>query len=85
MKRAQVQRPLRLLAAVGKLPRDAEPVLRVPLHRLLVLRRRRAVEEIEAQRAVLDAMPQHVNRAAPGDLSLQPGEELLPRDVFRSL
>ena len=30
-------------------------------------------------RPVLDAVAQHVDHAALGDLALQPGEELLPR------
>ena len=32
-------------------------------------------------RAVLDALAQHVDHAALGDLALQPGEELLPRGL----
>ena len=51
----------------------------VALGRLRVARRRRAVEEVEVVRPVLDAVAQHVDRAALGDLALQPRQELAPR------
>lgn len=76
---AQVQREPDLLAAVAKLAGDAEAVGGVALGRLRVAGRRRAVEEIDVVRAVLDAGTQHVDGAALGDLALQAGQELAPR------
>ena len=79
-----VQRPLGLVSAVAKLPRDGEAVPCKALLRLLVLSRRRAVEKIEVMGTMLDAMSQHVDGAALGDLSLQPGQEPAPcRAVLR--
>ena len=46
---------------------------------LRVARRRRAVEQVDVVRAVLDALAQHVDDAALGDLALEPREELAPR------
>ena len=74
-----VERPLRLVAAVAKLPDDGEAVLLEALLRLHVPGRRRAVEQVQVVRAVSDAVAQHVDGAALGDLALQPGEELAPR------
>ena len=76
---AQVERALRLVAAVAELARDAEAVGRVALGGLGVARRRRAVEEVDVVRAVLDPVAQHVDDAALADLALQPREELAPR------
>src|SRR5690606_31780282 len=75
----QVQRALRLVAAVAKLPGDAEAVGGVALGGLHVAGRRRAVEEIEVVRPVLEPVPEHVDRAALRDLALEPGQELAPR------
>ena len=79
---AQIQRTLALIAAVMELAGDAETVGGMPCHRLGVCRRRCAVEQVEAQRPVLDALAQYVDHPAPGDLALQAGEEFLSRDVF---
>ena len=76
---AEVERELRLVAAVAELAGDAEAVRGVALRGLRVARRRRAVEEVEVMRPVLDAVAQHVDHAALGDLALQPGQELAPR------
>jgi hypothetical protein len=42
----------------------------------LALPGRRAVEQVEVQRAVVDALAQHVDDAALADLGRQAGEEL---------
>ncbi len=76
---AQVERELGLVAAVAQLAGDAEAVGGVALAGLRVARRGRAVEEVEVVRAVLDAVAQHVDDAALGDLALQAGQELAPR------
>ena len=54
-KSAQIQRAL-VLSAEVQLPRDAEAVLRMALHRLGVLWRRRAIEQVKAQSPMLDAV-----------------------------
>ncbi len=41
--------------------------------------RRRAVEQVEMVRPVLEPVAQHVDRAALGDLALEPRQELAPR------
>ena len=74
-----IKRTLRLVTAVAKLPDDSEAVLRETLLRLRVPGRRRAVEEVQVVRAVSDAVAQHVDGAALGDLALQPGQELASR------
>ena len=76
---ARVEGKLRLVAAVAELAGDAETVLGEPLGRLGVAGRGRAVEQVDMVRAVLDAVPQHVDDAPLGDLALEPGQELLPR------
>ena len=76
---AEVERELRLVAAVAELAGDAEAVRRVALGGLGVAGRGRAVEEVDVVRAVLDAVAQHVDHAALADLALQAGEELAPR------
>ena len=76
---AQVERELRLVAAVAQLAGDAEAVRGVALRGLGVARRRRAVEQVELVRPVLDAVAQHVDDAALADLALQAGQELAPR------
>ena len=65
-----VQRPLRLVAAVVELPGDGEAVLFESLLRFLVAGRRRAVEEVQMVRTMFDAMAQDVNGAALADLTL---------------
>ena len=65
----QIQRPLVFPAEV-QLPRDAESVLPMALHRLRVLGRGLAVEKIETQRPVLDAVAQHIDHPASSDLPL---------------
>ena len=74
-----VERPLRLVAAVAKLPGDREVVLREAFLRLHVRRRRRAIEQVQVMRPVPDAVAQHVDGAALRDRSLDPGQELPPR------
>src|SRR6266542_2787373 len=74
-----IESALGLVAAIAKLARDAETVGPILLGGLDVASGRRAVEEIEMVRAVLDPVPQHVDGAALGDLALQAGEELAPR------
>src|SRR6266508_873723 len=64
---AEVERELRLVGAVPELARDAEAVARKPLDRLLVVRRRSAVEEVDVVRAVLDAVAQDVDSPAARD------------------
>ena len=59
---AEVERELRLVAAVAELPGDAEAVVREELGRLRVAGRRRAVEQVEVVRPVLDAVAEHVDR-----------------------
>jgi len=75
----QVERALRLVAAVAELPGDAEAIPGVPLGGRRVARRGRPVEQVEVMRTVLQAVAQHVHHAALRDLSLEPREELAPR------
>ena len=70
-----VQRPLRIVPAVAKLPGNREPVLREPLLRLDVVLRWRTVEQIQVQRSVFDPVAEHVDGAALGNLPLQPSHE----------
>jgi hypothetical protein len=51
-------------------------------HRLGVFRRGRAVEQVKAERPVLDPVPQHIDHPAPRDLALQAGQELPPRHAL---
>ena len=74
-----VQRPLRLVPAIAKLPGDGEAVLLEPFLRRRVVSRGRAVEQVQVQRPVLDPVTQHLDRAALDDLALQPGQERAPR------
>ena len=74
----EVERPLGLVAAVAELPGHGEAVLLEPLPGLHVLRRGRAVEQVYLMGAVSDAVAQHVDGAALGNLSLQPREQLAP-------
>ena len=74
-----VERPLRLVPAVAKLPGDGEAVPLEAVPGLLVARRRRTVEQREVVRAVPDAVAQHLDRAPLGNLALQPRQELAPR------
>ena len=75
----KVQRKLGLVAAVAELARDREAVLLVAGLGRLVPRRRRAEKQVDLARSVPDAIAQHVDRAAPADLSLYAGQELSPR------
>ncbi len=81
---AQVQRALRLVAAVTQLPRHAEAVGGKPRRRLRVARRGRAVKQIERVRAMLQPVPQHVNHAAPAHLPLQPRQKLAAHRPVRA-
>ena len=74
----QVERELRLVAAVAQLAGDAEAVRARSARPPSRCPARRAVEQVEVVRAVLDAIAQHIDHAALGDLALQPGEELAP-------
>ena len=67
---AQVQGKLGLIPAVVELPRHAEAVLLVLDPGLLVPRRRRAVEQVNLVRSVLDALAEHVDGPAPCDFPL---------------
>ena len=71
-----VQRPLRLVAAVAELPGDGEAVLRKAFPRLLVAGRRRPVEEVHIVRAVPDAVAQDLDGAPLRNLALKPRQEL---------
>jgi len=53
---ADVERPLRVVTAVAKLADDGEAVLLEALLRLRVSGRRRAAEQLQMVRAVLDAV-----------------------------
>ena len=75
---AEVERELGVVAAVMELPRHAEAVLTVEPLGCGVVRGRRAVEEVEAVRPVLEALAQQVDGAALVDFALQPGQELAP-------
>ena len=78
-----VERPLGLFPAVAKLPGDGEAVEFEALPGLFVVGGGRAVEEVQFMSAVLDAVTEHVDGAAPGDLTLQPGQEAAAgRTVF---
>ena len=73
-----VERPLRLVAAVAKLPGDAEPVPLEAFTRPLVARRGRPVEEIHVMCAMGHALAQHVDNTPLRYLPLQPREESAP-------
>ena len=66
------------ITAVAELARDAEPVESIAFGGFHVPRRGGAVKEVDVVRAVLEPVAQHVDGAAPGDLALEPGEELAP-------
>ena len=74
----QVEGAPGLVVAVVELPGDAEAVRGVLLHGLRVVRRRRAVEQLDVVPLVLEAVPQHVDGAVLADLPLEPGQELAP-------
>ena len=78
----KVERKLGLVAAVAKLPRDAEDVGREPLGGRGVAGGRRSVEEVHVVRPVLDPVSQHVHDAAPADFALQPCQEVAPGGAF---
>ena len=71
-----VERALGVVPAVTELARDAELVLTKAPPGRLVVDEGRAVEEVEVVGAVLDAVPEDVDRAALRDLALKAGEEL---------
>ena len=75
---AEVERSLRLVAAVAELPDDGEAVLQETFLRLGVPRRGSAVEDFQIVRAVPDAVAQHRDGAALRDLALQAGQEPPP-------
>ena len=76
---SDVERPLRLVAAVAKLPDNGEAVPFEAFLRLHISGRGRAVEQFDVVRAALHAVAQHVDGAALGDLALEPRQELAPR------
>ena len=76
---ADVQRPLCFIAAVAKLPGDGEAVLLEAFPGLLVAGRGGAVEQLQVERAMLDAVAQHLDGAPLRNLALQPRQELAPR------
>ena len=80
--RTQVQSSLCLFGTVSKLPRNTESVLCMPLDRLFIFRRWSAVEQVEAQSAVPDAVSQDVDGPTARDFPLQASEELLASDVL---
>ena len=75
----QVEGQLGLVAAVPQLAGDAEAVGGVALGGRWVVGRGRAVEEVDVQGPVLDAVAQHVDRAALGDFALKACEEAAAR------
>ena len=77
--RHEVERELRLILAVAELPGDGEPVECEALRGARVPWAGRPVEQVEVVLAMLEAGAQHVDRAAPCDLALQPREEVSPR------
>lgn len=79
---AQVQRPPGLIQTVMQLPGDAEAVRLIQGDGLVVPRRGRPIEEIEAQGSVPDPVAQHVDGPAAVDLAPQPGQEFLPRHAL---
>ena len=64
---AKIERELGLVSAVFELAGDAEPVGGETLGGPWIARRRRAIEEVEMVRTMLDAAAQKVNDAALGD------------------
>ena len=76
---ADVECELGPIAAVSQLPCDGEAVLLEALLCLHIVRRRRAEEKVELVGAMLDAVPQHIDGSALGDLALEPGQELASR------
>ena len=65
-----IQSPLGFVAAVAQLPGDRKAVLTEPLLGLLVAGGRGAVEEVQVERTVLDAMAEDFNGPSPADLTL---------------
>ncbi len=80
----QIERVLVVAQAVTELASDAEAVLRKALRGLVVSLRRRSIEEVDVMLPVLDALAQHVDDAALGDLTLETSEEFLARRGCRS-
>ena len=72
----EVERPLGLVAAVAELARDREAVLGVAFSGEGVAGRRRAVEELDVIRPVLDPFAEYVDDAALADLALEARKEL---------
>ena len=77
-----VQRPLRLVPAVAKLPRDGKAVLLEQLLCLRVAGRRGAVEQIQVERLVLDPVAKRVDGAALADFALKPGQKRTSHRTF---
>ena len=77
----EVQRPLRLVAAVAQLAADGEAVELEAFPGRLVAGRRRAVKQVQVVRSVLEAVAQHVDGAALGYLALQPRQKFALRDA----
>ena len=76
---AEIERQLRLVAAVAQLAGDAEAVGGVERLSLGVAQRRCAEEEVDVVRTVFDAVAQHIDRTALADLALQASQEFAPR------
>ena len=76
--KAQVEGKLDVAAAVPELSSHAEAVQRVEVFRLLVIRGRRAVEEVESVRTVSDAVAEHVYGSALAYLTPEAREEVAP-------
>jgi hypothetical protein len=72
----EVKRELRIVLAVLKLPGDAEQVRFPSLHRLLIARRRGAIEELDLCWTVSDSLSEDVHDSPFCDFALQPIEEL---------
>ena len=69
----QVEREPGLVAAVAELPGHAESVLVVQEVGPLVPRRRGAIHQVNAMGPVADAVAEHLDGAALGDLTLKAG------------
>ena len=78
---SQIQGQLGVVVAIAQLAGYGEPVQTIERFGRIVARRRRAVEQVDLVRAVLDTVAQNCGGAPLGDLPLEPGQEFAPGDV----
>ena len=73
---AEIKCALSLITAVAELACNREAVLGVAFSGGRVAGRRRAIEEFDVMRPILDPLAEHVDDSAPADFALETGQEL---------